>query len=172
MRSLYIISFLLIYLYAPGDAFADNGTDLSNCTLESAVYKPHPSYRSRSVDFTMTVEKPRGGQTTLRWNDYYIHAYSNEKEVSSYRMSVTCGNGAAGCFLGGSEFLELDQSLGEYRGKYAPYAYILSHTPNAKKFSGPSEDLKFFTKDHTPPNFDGITLWILDSCNKQNKINQ
>lgn len=140
----------------------------SVCSYTDALYKPHPEYRNRKYEYTLTIsEPPIGKKNTGRWYDYYIHGYKDGLEVHRLLLSSYCMSGSGGCYLGGLEFIELDKNMAVSTDgpKDAPYAYVISGLGN--KLTG--KHVVFLTPEKFEPDFKGLNLWVLDSCNAEGK---
>jgi len=167
-----ILTFLVVLSSAP--AYADTG-----CAMTSAIYKPHASFWTPEVTFMMTIEKPKGGQSTDHFWDYKVHGFKGEKEVVTDTLPYFCGSGSGGCSIGGIKEIELDQAFKLNDSKNAPYAIVLGKNTklddldfakkmnNLQKSKKKSEaDIYFLTHEQIAQDYSGITLWMFDSCKK------
>lgn len=161
-----MIFIFVLFVFIPIQTNAETILKNISCSHEKAVYKPHPSYPNKKISFVMTIEKPAGKQTTENWFNYFVHAFLEGKEVSNYRMPLICGNGVVGCYLDGGKFLALDEKLHEITGSKAPNIYVLSKIPDFGGKEKSSNRITFLTKENIIPDFTGLNMWVLDSCNE------
>jgi hypothetical protein len=192
MRSFISLVFLPAILFFPIGvlAGADKETAAS-CSIYDAVYKPHPDYKPRDLDFELTVREALPGEgSSMRSHFLYFSAYDDDRnQVSMLRMGLGCTSST--CFISATtgqfhtndallEFathlrfdpLAFNHALRDVPvwGPDAPYALVFQNTKGkfyrAKEQGDPFDEfVKYFTPNHTLPDFGGYDVWLLDRCN-------
>lgn len=147
-----------------------------SCPYHSGVYVPHPSvaFWLKKYDYKMSIKEPAGGfdPQTFHSADIHIDAYDKKthKKISSYIAPIYCGMGSSGCYFEDKiRFLDLNKDFSRYvykeKSPEAPYAYVLTGTPEFTKTKKDDSRFQFYTPEKEIPSFHGATLWILESCN-------
>lgn len=175
------ISLLVLTIFLSFHTVQANENGADSCPSNHAIYKPHPSYPTRNLDFTLTIEKPypEGWQ-----RDFYIHAYDRKtgKEVSALRNSmfslISADYRAFNFIALRKDFFPEKDILGK-----APYVFILQDTnrlkiepvqaekdkkePEDLEIKNPPSDLSdlyFYTDQKILPDFRGLDVWVFEEC--------
>lgn len=117
-----LVSFIcLAFVLFIANSAAAAKQDAASCSIYDAVYKPHPEYEKRDLDFELTVHKPLPGEgNSMRMPFYYFDAFDHAgTKVSTLRMAAGCGQGvsmcginaAAGQFRSNEEYQEFKTHL-------------------------------------------------------------
>jgi hypothetical protein len=94
---------------------------IATCSVYDAVYKPHPDYQRRDLDFDLRVRRPLPGEgSSMRMVFYYFDAFDRAGDkVSTLRMAEGCGLGVPKCtisatrgqFRNNSDYVEFRTNL-------------------------------------------------------------
>jgi hypothetical protein len=169
MRLLISFICLAFFLFIANSAVAAK-KDAASCSIYDAVYKPHPEYEKRDLDFELTVHKPLPGEgNSMRMPFYYFDAFDEAgKKVSTLRMAQGCGLGVSKCSIGAAagqfrsnddyiEFktnlnfdpLSLDENFLDIRSKdEAPFALIFLETKRKFYWASEAPGAKLELFDH------------------------